>query len=175
MSKEFVEIARIGATYKLDGQLNLYPLASSIETLLGYGSWYIQMPSLKEGSKDWQILKDENVYRRAHKTYIKIANVDDANIAKKYVNALIGVPKSALPKLDDNETYFADIIGCEVLNQENKSFGKVIDIIETGSNEVLVCSNGDDEYLIPYVQDYIVDENIESKKIIVDWEFDYLS
>ena len=38
MSEEFVEIARIGATYKLDGQLNLYPLASSIETLLGYGS-----------------------------------------------------------------------------------------------------------------------------------------
>ena len=175
MSEEFVEIARIGATYKLDGELNLYPLASSIETLLSYGSWYIQLPSLEKGSKDWQILKDEDVYRRANKTYIKIAGVNDANIAKKYVNALIGVPKSALPELGGGETYFTDIIGCEVLNQDNKSFGKVIDIIETGSNEVLVCSKGDDEYLIPYVQQYIVDENIDSKKIVVDWEFDYLS
>ncbi|MGQ4005025.1 ribosome maturation factor RimM [Francisellaceae bacterium CB300] len=175
MSKEFVEIARIGATYKLDGELNLYPLASSIETLLSYGSWYIQLPSLEKGSKDWQILKDENVYRRANKTYIKIAGVNDTNIAKKYVNALIGVPKSALPELDGGETYFADIIGCEVINQDNRSFGKVIDIIETGSNEVLVCSDGKNEYLVPYVQLYIVDENIESKKIIVDWEFDYLS
>jgi 16S rRNA processing protein RimM len=171
MSNEFVEIARIGATYKLDGQLNLYPLANSIETLLGYGNWYIQAPN----SKDWYILKDENVYRRANKTYIKLASVDDVNIAKKYVNSLIGVPKSALPKLDDGETYFADIIGCEVFNRDDKSFGKVIDIIETGSNEVLVCSNGDDEYLIPYVQQYIIDESIDSKKIIVDWEFDYLS
>jgi 16S rRNA processing protein RimM len=40
---------------------------------------------------------------------------------------------------------------------------------------VLMCSNGDDEYLIPYVQQYIIDESIDSKKIIVDWEFDYLS
>jgi len=175
MSEEFVEIARIGATYKLDGELNLYPLANSIETLLSYGSWYIQMPSLKQGAKDWQILRDENVYRRASKTYIKIAGIEDATIAKKYVNALIGVPKRVLPKLDDGTTYFADIIGCEVLNQDNKSFGKVIDIIETGSNEVLVCSNGKDEYLVPYVQQYIIDENIELKKIIVDWEFDYLS
>ena len=108
MSEEFVEIARIGATYKLGGQLNLYPLASSIETLLGYGSWYIQIPCLRGGSNDWQILKNENVYRRGHKTYIKLANVDDANVAQKYVNALIGVPKSTLPKLDSGEKYFID-------------------------------------------------------------------
>ncbi len=171
MSKKFVEAARIGATYKLDGELNLYPLTSSIETLLSYGSWYVQLPN----SKDWHILQDESVYRRANKTYIKIASVDDANVAKKYVNALIGVPKSALPELDAGQRYFTDIIGCEVFNQDNTPFGKVIDIIETGSNEVLVCSNGYDEHLVPYVEQYIVDENIESKKIIVDWKFDYLS
>lgn len=171
MSTEFVEIAQIGATYKLDGELNLYPLANSIETLLSYGSWYIQHPD----SKDWQLLKDENIYRRANKIYIKLAGVDNANIAKKYVNTLLGVPKKVLPQLKDNEIYFADLIGCEVFNQDNKSFGKVIDIVETGSNEVLVCSENDNEYLIPYVRQYIVNEDTSSKKIIVDWEFDYLS
>jgi len=171
MSKEFVEIARIGTTYNIYGELNLYPLSNSIETLLSYSNWYIKVPN----SKDWLILKDENVYRRANKIYIKIVGIDDSSIAKKYINSSIGIPKSALPKLDSGETYFSDIIGCEVLSQYEKSFGEVIDIIETGSNEVLVCSSGGDEYLIPYVKQYIIDENIDSKKIVVDWGFDYLS
>ena len=80
MSQDFVEIAKIGSTYKLDGELNLYPLANSIETLLSYGDWYIQLPA----NNVWQPLKGESVLRRADKLYIKLANINDAEIAKKY-------------------------------------------------------------------------------------------
>lgn len=169
MSQDFVEIAKIGATYKLEGELSLYPLANPIETLLNYGSWYIQLPA----NNIWQPLKGESVLRRGEKLYIKLANVDNAEVAKKYVNALIGVPKEALPKADKDEAYFKDLIGCSVVNTKNDSFGEVIDIIETGANEVLVCKKESSEYLIPYVKRYIVSENLDSKKIVVDWEYDY--
>ncbi len=169
MSQDFVEIAKIGATYKLDGELNLYPLASSIETLLSYGDWYIQLPA----NSVWQPLKNESVLRRADKLYIKLANVNDAETAKKYVNSLIGVPKEALPKVGNDEAYFTDLIGCAVVNTTNDSFGKVVGIIETGANEVLVCKKDSDEYLIPYAKQYIVSEDLDSKKIVVDWEYDY--
>ncbi|ASG67222.1 ribosome maturation factor RimM [Francisella halioticida] len=169
MSQDFVEIAKIGSTYKLDGELNLYPLANSIETLLSYGDWYIQLPA----NDIWQLLKDENVLRRAGKLYIRLANIDDAEIAKKYVNALIGIPKEALPELSNGETYFKDLIGCSVVNTNNDSFGEIIDIIETGANEVLVCKKESSEYLIPYVNQYIINEDLSSKKIVVDWQYDY--
>lgn len=169
MSQDFVEIAKIGSTYKLDGELNLYPLANSIETLLSYGDWYIQLPA----NNVWQPLKGESVLRRADKLYIKLANINDAEIAKKYVNALIGVPKEALPKLDNGEAYFKDLIGCSVVNTNNDSFGEIVDLIETGANEVLVCKKESSEYLIPYVKQYIISEDLDSKKIVVDWEYDY--
>lgn len=169
MSQDFIEIAKIGSTYKLDGELNLYPLANSIETLLGYGNWYIQLPA----NNVWQPLKGESVLRRADKLYIKLANIDDAEIAKKYVNALIGVPKEALPKTGEDEAYFKDLIGCSVVNTNNDSFGEIIDIIETGANEVLVCKKESSEYLIPYVKQYIISEDLDSKKIVADWEYDY--
>ncbi|QIW10813.1 ribosome maturation factor RimM [Francisella sp. LA112445] len=169
MSQGFVEIAKIGSTYKLDGELNLYPLANSIETLLSYGDWYIQLPA----NNVWQPLKGESVLRRADKLYIKLANIDDAEIAKKYVNALIGVPKEALPKLGNGEAYFKDLIGCSVVNTNNDSFGEIVDLIETGANEVLVCKKESSEYLIPYVKQYIISEDLDSKKIVVDWEYDY--
>ena len=169
MSKNFVEIAKVGATYKLDGELNLYALATSIETLLSYGDWYIQ----PLGQKSWTLLSDENVFRRAKKLYFKISGIEDVNSAKQYVNALIGVPRDVLPTLDNDETYFIDIIGCAVVNSNGDSFGKVVDIIETGANEVLICNNGDDEYLIPYIKQCIITEDIPNKKLLIDWEYDY--
>ncbi|ALB01272.1 16S rRNA-processing protein RimM [Francisella persica ATCC VR-331] len=169
MSQNLVEIAKVGATYKLDGELNLYPLASSIETLLSYGNWYIQLPA----TNVWQQLKGESVLKRANKIYIKLANINDVETAKRYVNSLIGVPKQALPELAEDEAYFKDLIGCSVKNTSNDSFGVVVDIIETGVNEVLVCKEDGSEYLIPYVKQYIVSEYLNLKKIVVDWEYDY--
>ncbi|OEZ33002.1 16S rRNA-processing protein RimM [Francisella endosymbiont of Amblyomma maculatum] len=169
MSQNFVEIAKIGATYKFDGELNLYPLANSIETLLSYGDWYIQLPA----TNVWQHLKCESVLKRANKIYIKLANINDAETAKRYVNSLIGVPQLALPELAEDETYFKDLIGCSVKNTNNDSFGVIVDIIETGANEVLVCKEDGSEYLIPYVKQYIVSEDLNLKKIVVDWEYGY--
>lgn len=169
MSQNFVEIAKIGATYKLDGELNLYPLANSIETLINYGDWYIQLPA----TGVWQHLKGESVLKRADKIYIKLVNINDAETAKRYVNSLIGVPQQALPKLAEDEAYFKDLIGCSVKNTNNDSFGVVVDIIETGANEVLVCKEDGSEYLIPYVKQYIVSEDLNLKKIVVDWKYDY--
>lgn len=169
MSQDLVEIAKVGSTYKLDGELNLYSLANSIETLLGYGEWYIQLL----GQKSWRLLSDENVFRRADKLYIKISGVNDMNSAKQYVNALIGVPRDALPSLGSDETYFIDLVGCMVTNANGDSFGKVVDVIETGANEVLICKNGDDEYLIPYTKQCIITEDIVGKALLIDWEYDY--
>ncbi|AJC48625.1 16S rRNA processing protein RimM [Allofrancisella guangzhouensis] len=169
MSSGFVEVAKIGSTYKLNGELNLYSLANPVEVLLEYGDWYIQLA----GTDSWQMLKGESVYRRADKIYIKLANVNDAGMAKKYVNALIGVPVEALPQPSEDEAYFKDLIGCEVSNHCGEPFGKVINIIETGANEVLVCHDGEHEYLIPYVKKYILKEEIDLKKIVVDWEYDF--
>ncbi|MDE5009033.1 ribosome maturation factor RimM, partial [Francisella tularensis subsp. holarctica] len=78
MSQDFVEIAKSGATYKLNGELNLYPLANSIETRLSYGDWYIQLPA----TNVWQQLKGERVLKRADKVYIKLANINNADTAK---------------------------------------------------------------------------------------------
>lgn len=169
MLKNFVEIAKVGSTYKLDGELNLYTFSNSIETLLNCGIWYIKLPN----NNYWQELKGESIFRRGNKIYIKFANINDVEKSKKYVNSLIGVPKESLPKLDKNEVYFKDLIGCNITNITNDSFGFVVNIIETGANDVLVCKKNNKEYLIPYVKKYIVSENIFLKKIIVDWQYNY--
>ena len=57
-------------------------------------------------------------------------------------------------ELDEHEYYYSDIIGCTVFDDNNTPIGRVINIFETGANDVWVVK-GDKEYLIPYIEDVV--------------------
>lgn len=169
MHKKFIKIAKIGSTHGLKGDMNLYSLANPVEELVKYGQWHIRL----KPNSDWMELKNEKIFKRAKKFYIHLDGVDYIDDAKAYVNAMIGVPEDALPDLAEDEHYWKDIIGLEVVNSKNDSFGVVKDILETGYNDVLVCKKGKEEYLIPYVKKHVLDLSLSEKQILVDWEYDY--
>ncbi len=168
-SDEMIVIAKVGATYRLKGELKLYVLSDSIETALSYGQWYIK----KASDRTWAVLTGESVSRIGDKIIIQFADANVKEIAAKYTNALIAVPRSVLKETADDEYYWVDLIGMQVVNKEGQSFGKVDDILDTGANEVLCCKHKDQSYLIPFVNDYVIEVNKDQKLITVDWQYDY--
>ena len=80
--------------------------------------------------------------------------------------------KESLPKLNKDQYYWNDLIGFEVLNLKNTSFGIVDTFIETGANDVIVLK-GDKERLIPYTPETVLKVDVGGKKIIVDWDEDF--
>ena len=111
----------------------------------------------------------------------KLVGVDDRNAAELLRGHSIEIPDSSLPRLNDGEFYWRDLIGCRVeLNAdgENLRLGRVDDLIETGANDVLVVrptgdSIDDRERLIPWLEDdVIVAVDIESQRISVRWHPD---
>ena len=67
-------------------------------------------------------------------------------------------------ELAENEYYYSDIIGSTVFDDDNQPIGRVINIFETGANDVWVVK-GEKEYLIPYITDVVKDIDIENKTI----------
>ena len=58
------------------------------------------------------------------------------------------------------------------MNLEGHNFGQVQSILETGANDVLVI-NGLKEKLVPYIDDVIMEIDLEAKLIKVDWPDDF--
>lgn len=82
--------------------------------------------------------------------------------------------------LPEDEFYWRDLIGCEVVNTKGYKMGKVDQIVETGSNDVLlVKANAKDgfgktERMIPFVtEQFILEVNLAEKQILVDWDPDF--
>ena len=85
---------------------------------------------------------------------------------------MVGVRRDKLPKLKADSFYWSDLIGLTVENKEGVKFGVVDTMMETGSNDVLVVK-GDNEILIPYLPDVILNVDLKTKRVLVDWDENY--
>jgi 16S rRNA processing protein RimM len=99
-----------------------------------------------------------------------LQNVDDRESAKALINANIAISRIQMPKLPEGEYYWCDLIGLSVENQAGIALGKVIEILETGANDVLVIE-GEKRILIPLLMgNHVHGVDLELGKIQVAWE-----
>jgi 16S rRNA processing protein RimM len=75
------------------------------------------------------------------------------------------VPYDDLPDLDEDEYYIFQLMNSEVYYEDGEYIGVVEDVMETGSNDVIQVK-GEEEVLIPLIKDYIVDFDLDNKKIV---------
>ena len=85
----------------------------------------------------------------------------------------IGIYRGQLPETREDEFYWSDLIGLQVINADGKRLGEVDHLLETGANDVLVV-RGEREYLIPYLPEQVIqDIDLDAQVIRVDWDPDF--
>jgi 16S rRNA processing protein RimM len=161
-----VIMGRIVAPYGVLGWLKVLPDTELIDGLLEYNAWQIGK------NNDWREIKLKSGKVHNDVLVVKLEGIDDRDAAFACKGQLVAVPREALPELDDGEVYWSDLIGLAVNNQQGVDFGKVIDVFETGANDVIVVK-GDVERLIPYTEQTVVKVDVEQQTMLVDWDEDY--
>lgn len=100
---------------------------------------------------------------RYHKNHVllKIDNLENINDVLDYVGYNIYIKRSDL-NLSSNEYLDSDLINSDVIN-DGINLGKVIDVIR-GVNPLIKVS-GKVMFYIPYVDEYIINFDLENKKL----------
>lgn len=112
--------------------------------------------------------KEEHIIRsyRVHKVFdmITIDELDNINDVLCYVGKNVYVSRDSL-KLSKKDYLLSDLIGLNVVFND-----KVYGIVKDYSNDVnpLLQIEYDTNYFIPINSNYIIDVDLENKKIIVD-------
>lgn len=126
---------------------------------------------------EWQPTELENWRHHNHEIIVKLKGVDDREAAQALANVEIGVDLSVFPELEEGDYYWHDLIGCSVVNLEGYTMGTVTEMMETGSNDVLVVKAntkdafGKQERLIPFLYEQVVKRvDLTTKTIEVDWD-----
>lgn len=161
----YITIGKIGSSFGVHGWLKISTYTEYGPDILDYRPWYTS-----RNGRDWKEIDVEDGKQHGNGVIAKLAGIDTPEDARLLTGTLIAIQRSQLPELTKGEFYWSDLIGLTVINKDGTELGKVIYLMETGSNDVLVIK-GNKEHAIPYLPGSVVlDINLEKKEIRVDWE-----
>ncbi len=106
---------------------------------------------------------------RFHKgrALLKLAGYDDRTAVEVLRGETVLVPIEEAVPLDPGEYYQEDLIGLEVWTTDEERLGEVVDILETGANDVFVVHGERGEILLPAIGDVVQLIDLEEKRMIV--------
>ena len=99
---------------------------------------------------------------------IFFSGIDTRDDAEKLTGAELVVERNELFELEPDEYYWFDLIDMSVITTSGKYIGKISRILEGAANDVYVVMNGQKEYLIPAVKQYIEEVDLEQKRMIIE-------
>ena len=168
LTDDVVIVGRIGAAYGVRGWVHIDSFTEPPENLLSYAPWLIA-----QGAR-WKPFTPVVVKPHGRGFVAQFAEVDNREQAHALRATELAVHRDALPGLDDDEFYWRDLVGLEVVNADGRHLGVVSYLLETGAHDVLVIHGGkgeadDTEVLIPFTAQFIRSVNIVAGRLEVDW------
>ena len=99
-------------------------------------------------------------------TFEGYPNINDV---EPFRNGILKVTKDDLVDLAENEFYYHEIIGLEVVEEDGTVIGKVKEILSPGANDVWVVQRkGKKDALIPYIESVVHTIDLENGQVTVE-------
>ena len=107
---------------------------------------------------------------RAHASgmLLRFRGIKSPEDAGQYRNTRVYVRTADRPALPEGEYYYHQLIGLNVMTDEERELGVLVDILETGANDVYVVRNADgNEVLLPAIPSVILEIRLADRQMRV--------
>jgi 16S rRNA processing protein RimM len=163
-----IVMGRVVAAQGLLGWVRVQAFTQYLDALIEYDTWF-----LGNDTQPWREYKVAECKPHTKVLVARLEGISDRTAAEQCKGLLIAVPRSRLPPADEDEYYWSDLIGMEVVNLEGELLGVVDHLLDMGANDILCVRNNKGEILIPFLANVVRKVSLEEKKIKVDWQADY--
>jgi 16S rRNA processing protein RimM len=100
---------------------------------------------------------------------VRLAGLGDRDLAARFTNSEVYVPRAALPPLEHGEFYVSDLIGCRVEDVAGQDRGVVRQAYWNGSHDILeIRDAAGNELLIPAVGDFLHAVDVQARRVVID-------
>ena len=155
-------VGRILGPWGLQGDLKVEPLTDFPERFKDLGRVYLVSPAGKE------IVCEVKSVRYAGESPLIVFNGYDSPEKLRELNGwLVKVPQEELVPPPEGRYYWHELIGMEVLSEGGEMLGSIVDIFETGSNDVYVMKRGKQEVYLPATKEVIKRIDRKAKQMVI--------
>ena len=99
---------------------------------------------------------------------LRLAGMENLAAAESLVGASIWMAKADLPELDDEQYYWSDLEGLEVVDQQQGVLGRVVGMFATAAHDILEVDSPAGEILIPAIEPFLVRVDRDAEQLHVN-------
>ena len=157
-------VGRILRPHGVRGELRVGIVTDYPERLGQHVYFYLAPPDSPEAVRRYPV---EALRRHKEVLLLKLGGCDDRNDADKLRGMLVQIPLERAVPLEKGEYYHFQLIGVRVETESGEWLGQVVEVLETGANDVYVVRGPRGEVLLPAVADTVLELDLESKRMTV--------
>ena len=163
-SKSLVKLGKIGAPWGVKGFTRVQSYTHPESNIFDYKKWMLFQ------NNQWRVFELKAFQDQAKGLVAKLAGVETRDEAQSLTHAEIYVERHEMPECKDDEYYWADLEGLEVIQANGQTIGKVAYLYEAGAQDNMIVFKGKEEFHIPFlINETVLKVDLENKQIVVDW------
>ncbi|MCF8006853.1 MAG: ribosome maturation factor RimM [Methylovulum sp.] len=160
-----IKIGEITSSFGIKGWLKVFSFTDERERILTFSPWIIKKPHAEPAK---YTLSDGALHGK--NVIVKLKEIDTRNQADTFIGSEIFIRQDQLPRPQQGEYYWSDLIGMAVITRLNVPLGRIDSMLETGANDVMIVK-GEREHAIPFIHtQVIISIDVSEKQMIVEWD-----
>ena len=158
---ELVVVAAIAGAFGVHGEVKVKSFTAEPGAFLGYGP-------LRDAEGD-VVLTPEGARAVKNAFAVSAPEVRTREDAEALKATLLHVRREDLPEPDEDEFYFADLVGCEVKSPDGKRIGRVVAVHAFGAGDVLeIVPKEGAGFFHPFTKTAVPKVDITARRIIAE-------
>lgn len=159
--EEYIYVGKIIGTHALKGEVKVISETDFKEERYA------------QGSRLYVSINDELIpvtvkSHRVHKQFdlLSFDEYESIDEVEKIVKGELFVHESQLSPLEEDEYYYYELMGCTVITEEGEEVGIVKRLVNYGASDLLIVqTDSGKEHMIPFVDEFIREVDIETRTI----------
>ncbi|AMN51257.1 MULTISPECIES: ribosome maturation factor RimM [Stappiaceae] len=163
-----VLMAKIGAAHGIRGEVRVKPYGDDPLSFADYG-----ILTTRDGKRSFEVER-----ARVQKTVVitKFKGIADRNQAEELNGVDLFIDRDQLPEPEEDEFYYSDLTGLDVLDQTGETLGKIIAVQDFGAGDLLeVRPKRGRSFYVPFTKEFVPEIDLENGRVSASLPEDYFS
>ncbi|MEE8391460.1 MAG: ribosome maturation factor RimM [Anaerolineae bacterium] len=160
----YLLVGRVLRPHGVRGELRVEIITAHPERLAQHAYFYLAHPNSPQVARRYSV---EGLRFHTKVLLLKLDGTDDRNAADELRGMLVQIPVEEAVPLEEGEYYLFQLVGVRVETEDGEWLGQIVDVIETGANDVYVVRGPRGEVLLPAVDNVVLQLDLESKQMVV--------
>jgi 16S rRNA processing protein RimM len=157
-----ITIGKVVKPFGVKGEMKIEPMTDFPERFKGLHLVHLVSPSGREMA--CEVL---SIRYLGGSPCLLFKGYDNPETARALNGWFVKVPEEEVVPLPEGAYYWFELIGMEVFSEDGEKLGTIVDIFETGSNDVYVLKRGGKEVYIPATKEVIKQVDRSAKRMVI--------